>query len=112
MCRLFTGIIFFFSHVTDEPKVFTHPHTKTRIEGDTVAFTCNADGNPVPTISWARNGSPIDTDDNYRITFSEDKKQLTMTNVNRTDSGEYRCVANNSLGNDSSNVASLDVQCK
>ena len=37
---------------------------------------------------------------------------MTVTNVNRTDSGEYRCVANNILGNETSDVATLDVQCK
>ena len=46
------------------------------------------------------------------MSFSGDKRQLTITNVNRTDSGEYRCVANNKLGNDTSNVATLNVRCK
>ncbi len=75
-------------------------------------LSCNADGNPEPTISWTRNGSPIDTSDNSGISFSDDNKQLTITNVNRTDSGEYRCVANNKLGNDTSSAATLDIQCK
>ena len=78
-----------------------------------MTLSCNADGNPVPTISWTRDGSPINaTGSNYRISFSEDKKQLTIANVSRTDSGEYRCVASNKLGNDTSNAATLDVQCK
>ena len=77
-----------------------------------MAITCDADGNPVPTISWTKNGSRITTNDNSRISFSEDKRSLTITNLNRTDSGEYRCVANNSVGNDTSNAATLIVQCK
>ena len=32
--------------------------------------------------------------------------------LDRTDSGEYQCVANNSLGNVSSNPSALRVQCK
>jgi len=75
-----------------------------------VTLSCNATGNPEPTISWNRDGSPVDT--SGRINFSDDKKQLTITNVSRTDSGEYRCVASNSLGNATSNAATLDVQCK
>ena len=75
-------------------------------------FSCNATGNPVPTISWTRNGSPVNKTINSRIKFSEDKKQLKIMDVYRTDSGEYRCVASNSFGNDSSNAATLDVQCK
>ena len=79
-----------------------------------MTFTCDVDGNPVPTISWTRDGSLVkNVNDNFtRISFSYGKKQLTITNVSRTDSGEYRCVAKNRVGNDTSNAASLDVQCK
>lgn len=77
-----------------------------------MTFSCNVTGNPVPTISWVRNGSSISTRFNSRISFSAGEKQLTITNLNRTDSGQYRCVANNSLGNDTSHYALLDVQCK
>ncbi|XP_078352640.1 hemicentin-1-like isoform X3 [Oculina patagonica] len=93
-----------------QPTITAHPHNTAAIEGDNVALSCNATGNPEPTISWSRNGSPIDIIGNSRISFTEGKSQLTITNVNRTDSGEYRCVANNSLGNDTSNAATLDVQ--
>ena len=77
-----------------------------------MTLSCNATGNPVPSISWTRDGSPIDRNANSRISFSADKKQLTITNVSRTDSGKYRCVASNSLGNDTSNASSVDIQCK
>ena len=77
-----------------------------------MTLSCTADGNPLPTISWTKNGSPINVHDNSSIIFSEDKKQLTITNLSRTDSGEYRCVAKNTLGNDTFDVGTLDVQCK
>ena len=98
------------SLVTDQPEITAHPQNKTRIEGDNVTLSCDVDGNPVPTISWTRGGSPVDT--SARISFTADEKQLTITNVSRTDSGEYRCVASNMVGNDTSNAADLDVQCK
>lgn len=77
-----------------------------------MVLSCDADGKPNPTLSWTRNGSPLGTSDNSNISISEDSKQLTITNVSRTDCGEYRCVASNSLGNASSNAALLNVQCK
>ena len=95
---------------TDQPEITANPQNTTRIEGDNVTLSCNVDGNPVPTISWTRDGSPVST--SGRISISDDKKQLTITNVKRTDSGEYRCVANNSLGNATSNAATLNVKCK
>ena len=99
--------------VTDKPEITAHPQGVAKTEGDNVTLSCNATANPVATISWTRDGSPVDTGGNSpRISFSNDIKQLTITNVHRKDSGEYRCVARNSLGNDTSNAASLDVQCK
>ena len=78
-----------------------------------MTFTCDAIGNPVPSMSWSRDGSPVETSDNSsRISFSVDIKELTITNVSRTDSGEYRCVAENSVGNEASMAAKLDVQRK
>ena len=77
-----------------------------------MTLSCNATGNPVPTISWTLNESPVDTSDSPRIRFSADSKQLTITNVSRPDSGEYRCMARNSLGNDTSNASTVDIQCK
>ena len=75
-----------------------------------MTLSCNASGNPEPTISWTKDGSPINS--NSRNSLSEDNKQLTIANVNRTDSGEYRCVASNSVGNKTSNAATLDIKCK
>ena len=76
-----------------------------------MTLSCNATGNPGPTISWTRDGSPINTTNHSRISYSNDKKQLTITDVSRTDSGEYRCVANNKFGNATSRAATLDIQC-
>ena len=75
-----------------------------------MTLSCNTTGNPVAKISWTRNGTAVNS--SGRISFSADNKQLTIMNVSRTDSGEYRCVAENSVGNETSNVATLDVQCK
>ena len=100
--------------MTDQPQFSTHPQNATKTAGDNVTFSCDASGNPVPTFSWNKDGSPVNTSANPRITFSADEKQLTITNVNQADSGsQYQCVANNSIGQAiTSNAASLNVQCK
>ena len=36
---------------------------------------------------------------------------MTIKDVRRTDSGEYRCVAHNRLGKETSKAATLDIQC-
>ena len=99
----------------DQTKVSFHPLTARTREGDDLTLSCKASGNPEPTISWTRNGFSVDTRNNSRIrltVLSDTNIQLNITNVSRTDSGEYRCVASNIIGNDSSNVVKLDIQCK
>ena len=98
--------------VTDEPEITAHPGSVAETEGNNVTLSCNAAANPAPTISWIRDGSLVNSTINSRISFSEDNKQLTITNVSRTDNGEYQCVAENRVGSDTSKSASLDVQCK
>ena len=98
---------------TDQPEVTAHSQDVTKPEGDNVTLSCNATGNPAPTISWIINGFSVDTSINdSRISFSGNQKHLTITKLSRKDSGKYRCMVNNVLGNDTSDVAILDVQCK
>ena len=99
-------------HFKVAAEITAHPQDITTIEDVNVTFTCNATGNPPPKISWTANASPINARHNWKFTFSVNNTQLTVTNVNRNDSGEYRCVANNSLGNATSDAAYLNVQCK
>ena len=89
------------------PLITTQPQGGPVTEGDNVTLSCNASGNPVPEISWTRDESPVSSGD-QRISFDGGNRQLTITNVSRADSGEYRCVADN----DTSNATTLDVQCK
>ena len=98
---------FFF---TDQPEIITHPKNVTLEEGLTMTLFCNATGNPPPTLSWTKDGSPINN--NQGIPFSGDNKTLFIASINRSESGNYRCVARNGLGNDLSNPAKVDVQCK
>ena len=75
-------------------------------------LTCNAVGNPTPSISWTKDGSVINANGDPRIIFAEQNTKLNITNVTRVDDGQYRCVANNSLGSATSNASTLDVRCK
>ena len=97
---------------TDQPEFSQPPQNQMVNEGLNVAFTCDANGNPPPTFSWTIDGSAVNTTANPRISLTADRKQLTITSVNRTDSGEYRCVANNIVKTVNSTAALLTVQCK
>ena len=94
----------------DRPEIITHPKSVTVEEGLLMTLFCNATGNPPPTISWTKDGSPLNN--NQGILFSGDNETLSIASINRSESGNYRCVARNGLGNDLSNPAKVDVQCK
>ena len=96
--------------MTDQPEFTEHPQSHTKVQGSSVTLSSNANGVPIPTFSWTKDGSAVTA--NNRISLSADDKQLSLTNVNRTDSGEYRCVAANSVGTVNSNAATLTVTCK
>ena len=98
---------FFFS---DQPEIITHPKNVTVEEGLPMTLFCNATGNPPPTLSWTKDGSPLN--DTQGITFSGDNETLSIASINRSESGNYRCVARNGLEHDLSNPAKVDVQCK
>ena len=95
----------------EQPAFTTHPKNPEIFrEGGSITFSSDANGIPEPTFSWTKDGSEVTADD--RISLSADKKQLSLTNVNRTDSGEYRCVATNSVRTVYSDAATLTVHCK
>ena len=87
-----------------------HPQNQTKIEGDDVTFSCSATGNSAPTFNWTKDGSVLTA--GSRISLSSDRKQLTITNVTRQDSGQYVCEATNNVTTVPSNSATLNVQCK
>ena len=89
-------------------------------ERNTTTITCEAFGYPPPTVVWNRINEILSD----RVSVSNSisvptgygnvtrvSVNLTITNGSREDTGVYTCSANNSIGNDSSNV-SITVQCK
>ena len=96
---------------TVTPVIETHPQADPIKEGENLTLFCNATGSSL-TISWTKNGSAINPNEDVRIRLSTDKEQLTITNVSRKDNGAYRCVASNKVGNATSNVAIVTIRCE
>ena len=71
------------------------------IEGGNVTLTCNASGFPPPTVYWVKTSN--------EVRFN--RTELVFTNINRSEAGEYRCVASNPC-NTTTELTDIDVQCK
>ena len=82
---------------------------QTQDEGGTTSFTCQATGEPVPTISWYFNGDPVDEANMMKYTISTVSlnsttinNTLTIMSVQSSDVGTYTCNATNVVSSDTS----------
>ncbi|KAL0191577.1 hypothetical protein M9458_014275, partial [Cirrhinus mrigala] len=76
----------------DSAPVFTVPlKMHTTPEKYECYMSCAVRGDPTPHITWYRNNISLNTDTNYYITN-------TCGVVGAKDNGEYKAVAENSLG--------------
>ena len=104
----------FFCVLPDAPEFTQHPEDIVGIEGENLVFSCSVEGNPQPSIKWTKNNNTfnIEADSDLNETSSGNTHTLTIQNVHRSDEGQYRCVASNSIGNTTSNTGTLKVHCK
>ena len=79
---------------------------------ETVSFTCQATGGPVPTVSWYFNGAPVDEANMMKYTISMMSvntttidSRLTIMSVESSDVGTYTCNATNVVSSDTNSRA-------
>ena len=90
-------------YLSEAPLINISLGGKYYIEGSPVTITCKASGKPQPDVAWIKNG----------LMESSGKKAvfLKFNNINRRDTGQYTCRANNSVGVTSINTT-IVVHCK
>ena len=74
----------------------------------TALLPCGANGHPSPQIEWQRGGTSVGAVLPYNVLPNG---TLRIDDLEQADSGLYRCVASNVVGNDSKTIQ-LDVHCK
>ena len=96
------------------PEISKSPTDATKVEGQTVMFNCVVAGYPTPHVAWTKNeaGLNVAADARLRAVSNDGNHQLTISNVQQSDTGQYRCVAINSLDNTTSSPATLTVHCE
>ncbi|NXG50436.1 NCAM1 protein, partial [Psilopogon haemacephalus] len=64
-----------------------------------VTLACDADGYPEPTMTWTKDGEPIEeADDEEKYSFNYDGSELIIKKVDKSDEAEYICIAENKAG--------------
>ena len=71
-------------------------------EDDSVVFTCNTKGSGVIHYEFYKDGTKVGAIDNMKI----------INNIKRTDQGSYKCVVENEVMREESNIIKMNVKCK
>ncbi|KAM8955565.1 neural cell adhesion molecule 1 isoform 1-T1 [Lycaon pictus] len=97
-----------------KPKI-TYVENQTAMElEEQVTLTCEASGDPIPTITWRTSTRNISSEektlDGHIVVRSHARvSSLTLKSIQYTDAGEYICTASNTIGQDSQSMY-LEVQ--
>ncbi|XP_012495412.1 PREDICTED: hemicentin-1-like, partial [Propithecus coquereli] len=63
-----------------------------------VTLTCDATGIPPPTVAWLKNHKPIENSDSLEVHILSGGSKLQIARSQRSDSGNYTCIASNMEG--------------
>ncbi|XP_025060802.1 hemicentin-2 [Alligator sinensis] len=80
------------------PRVLPAPKLLRVLSGRTLDLPCVAHGDPVPTLSWFKDGRSLRVGD--RDFLAGPDGTLKFADVRVSDSGRYRCIAANGAGED------------
>ncbi|XP_032897244.1 peroxidasin homolog [Amblyraja radiata] len=81
----------------ERPRITSEPQDVDVTLGNTVYFTCRAEGNPKPNIIWLHNNNEIDMKVDHRVNLLEDGT-LMIQDIKESDQGAYQCMAKNVAG--------------
>ncbi|XP_065220483.1 twitchin isoform X27 [Planococcus citri] len=70
-------------------------------KGENAVLKIPFTGHPKPKITWYRGNEVIESGGHYHVEVTERHAILTIRDVNKDDSAQYRVVADNDLGTDS-----------
>ncbi|XP_041473856.1 protein sidekick-2-like [Lytechinus variegatus] len=94
------------------PEITLAPNDTTILEGETTYLECAAEGAPNPVIHWEKDGQLV-----LSSTFQLNNRYILQTFGNlllqqavKEDSGEYTCVATNTLDSDNASASLIVYQ--
>ena len=80
----------------------------TVLEGNNLQLTCEASGTPLPSITWTKE----EPGNQGSTSVVQEGKVLTITNINRTDAGNYTCTAYNGFDKPENQTVYVNVNCE
>ena len=111
---LYNNHVLLGSYLPDAPRLSVSGITVTASSGETIVLSCAVDANPVISdLYWTRanSGVAIDTINNPQKYSggSTGSPSLIIFGADSSDTGQYTCVAVNSVGTSTSDVVLVSV---
>ncbi|CAH1998253.1 unnamed protein product [Acanthoscelides obtectus] len=98
------------NHHHQPPRITEHPVDTVVAKHDPATLKCEAAGQPPPTITWYKEGSPVKANQHRVLLPNGGLFFLRVAHGRKeNDSGEYWCEASNALGKARSRNATLTV---
>lgn len=86
----------------EEKPSFVNPMRDVYVEeGQPLNLSAYFTGNPIPEISWSKDGAPVQPSDRLSVSCDGKKTELEINPCEPKDAGVYECRVSNPLGEDS-----------
>ncbi|XP_071806287.1 roundabout homolog 2-like isoform X1 [Asterias amurensis] len=92
-----------------QPTITEHPENVVVPKNAPARLNCRAEGKPEPSISWLKDGYPMDMSTGSSHITLLDTGEMLFLSVSRLDVGTYQCIAENRAGATRSRNATLEV---
>lgn len=90
------------SDLSEQKPGFVNPMRDVYVEeGQPLNLSVSFIGNPIPDVSWSKDGAPLQPSDRLTITCDGKKTELEINPCESKDVGVYECRISNPLGEDS-----------
>ena len=105
--KLLQSHILSYSFLSAPSRITSSPDRQTVTESSNLDVYCYATGKPVPNITWTR---VLEDGTNSKVLF--DGNPWGIKNIRRNFTGQYRCTADNGIGNPVNHTFPVDVLCE